>query len=747
MNNNFSKISKNTGSNKKLDLIITDFLKLFLIEKKLLSRNKNLIKSFDKLKYFSLVSDQELRKQHFLDFISLKFGVSSYNKLTEKQISHIPVLFLQNLGIYRSKKLCGDGNVFLVFCNYFSNLSNRLLYFIKNLLCLNNHEAATFCSDLNFYLKNIISKKFPVQEWINYVDVQTLFGYPKRYFRYFKEGEDVTLKNWLLEEKNIVLERKEILNVFTDILGSVSPPDQTEELKFSTWITMRQNWINDGAAKYSRLTVNGKKIRTKKGVGLSLTDDDLLKLVEPEIYTNDGLKVFVKDDEKGLKGRFVVNASFGFYLKQKFLIDHIIKNCLGKDKRLAMFGKSDQRIAETMYSLSKFTHIPLDFSSFDQTVVFTWFEAFDDWCDLHLTGDFKQIATELKENRTKMKVFNSEGDFIGFWKNGLPSGLYATAFFGSLINLASQVLVSKWSGGLYEPFAAQGDDGDIIYKGSNNPSMAYLSSLYEKMGLVVNPQKNWITPGLTEFLKCVVTPYNVYQYPIRVFSSLAWNYPGSYESTVGSEKLINLATLWKDFFDRLGRNDENLMIDDIFEGTFSKLKWSKKTISEWLHTHPILGGFGLWPLRFNFRFKWKSEQVKYDMKGLLFKRFVYRMVDTIKPKKIEIKTAVLKLNSEQHSLIPLSTLTHNQPATWEQYIEYQRYVAGLPNFFSVKNTAAKQSSDIPVRIFGYSDTFIKYKLGVFKFSGLTSNVMRYFSALVKFIDFGLMWQSAPQCWK
>jgi len=639
----------------------------------------------------------------------------------------------ENIGVVRSKAI-NDGTFLSVATSYFRDYcgftNGRSIAVI--LAKLDAKSFAKFGSELNTYTKRVLSGLYQERDWIKLVDINTLIGYPKNWQRNYKGDPKEVVERWLVKgEERCELSEDVILKYMNRILGvPIKFGVRSQGYKnFKDYLIARWPWINQGASKYSQLKIEGDKVRTKLGTALSLSDKQLLAAASKTNIYNDGLRAFVKTDEKGPKGRFIVNAPFGMYVRQKYYIDYILNVCVGLSDKLGAYQTSESKYDRISVSLrSNEMHVPIDFDSFDQTISIKYFNAFQKWCDNNLDGDYLYNSKLIHSLLTTIDVFDSEGNNVGKWNKGLPSGLYATAFLGSLFNLVGQMYLEDVSGGKYKSVLAQGDDGDIIAR--EEPDLNEISHYYKPTGLDVNVTKNWFKPGVTEFLKQVITAGNVYQYPARAFSSLAWAFPSTFKDNSPIEKLTTLASTWKEVYDRFGLVNEQVMIDDIWRAMSSKLNWSKDLIYKWLHTAPALGGFGLVPVLTDSEFKFRGKTLNLKSSGNRFKRFPL-------PKNMFEKVTITKVNvwdrvnTDNQRMPTIFEVFNTQTPTWAQYIEYTRATSGLTSDLKIKLTRKKQKSDLPFRRFGFSDIYVLGYIGALKYVGFTSDYLTLVNAISK----------------
>jgi len=614
----------------------------------------------------------------------------------------------------RAKTVNTTGNIFNIYLDYFTrcNFQNarRLALIFSR---LEPKEMAKLVSALNTYIKKEMSRIYPPNIWMKAIDLGNLVGFPKAKDRVFKDD----VHRWLTEpgpECSFTVDQ-----IYAEMCTILGPQTGTGGNKYHTldaFTKARYTWANSGASKYSELEYKNERIKTKLGSALSLTDKQLARLVSREGILADGLRAFVKPDEKGVKGRNIVNAPIGMYIRQKYLLESLLDGHLSISKQLTMFTSAEDKIQTIQRDIDLRYHIPIDFESFDYNVSFKFWEAWNRLLMDRLDEEGRQCQTILHSLFGNIDVYDADGIKTGKWEKGMPSGLYVTSFCGSLFNLVTQRLVEKISNGKYKAGLAQGDDGDMTTE--DTPDLAELARYVSYAGMVVNIQKNWYTFGITEFLKQVVTKSAVYQYPARAYSSLVWAYP-DFRNIDVEKKLVSLATIWKEFMDRMGITSEGEMIKDIHAAILHKLKWTKSRVRNWLHTPTQLGGFGLIPLEFTHKYTFKFEQLKLAYKHKRYRRYptfenVFRDAEVAK---FDPHKRIMTLRQHQLSI---ETIFGKTDITFEQYIEYMRWEMNLPSTIQYPFSKIKASSSLLFRKFGWSDTFVNNYFGHLEMSNIGS---------------------------
>lgn len=581
---------------------------------------------------------------------------------------------------------------------------------IRLLERLKPKDLSSLSSYLNTYTKNALSKIYPVQDWIKLVDWGGLVGYPSVKDRTYKDD----VAKWLIKP-GLAMELKDsyLDRLIDRVLGEVVNKPWP---KFTDWLYKRWTWVTDGASKYSTIEVEGERMKTKLGAALSLSDKELYQAVSKEAIMRDGLRAFVKPDEPGIKGRYIINAPFGLFVKWKYILDYLIACTPLKSPLLAQFRTAQERILTIMTSIaSGVQHIPVDVESFDYNIHKRLWDVLHRYLKRKLPDTMQWLVLELSEYVGTLPVFDQNGKLIGVWKKGMPSGLFITMFMDSVWNLMAQFHVAEVLPDIIPGFA-QGDDGDL--EEEKDVDMELVKDAYLDIGMFVHPGKNWKTQGVTEFLKTIITKSEVFQYPMRAIRSLLWAFPDFRNNTIAA-KLQTLAVVWKEVIDRVGYSKflYDSMIKDIHAGVLDKLKWSQQKVKLWLHGLPALGGFGLVPVQFDYYFKIDSKRERMQVKGLRFRNY---------PLLKEIVTGIRMIRVDKRRLLYLSKVKtysmfdiFGEWPTWPQYIQYLRYTAGLSSTID-RPLPNKDSIDkTPFRYFGWSDIYTKHVLGEVLFKGLT----------------------------
>lgn len=370
-------------------------------------------------------------------------------------------------------------------------------------------------------------------------------------------------------------------------------------LSYHDFILSRWLWVTDGATRFSTAKLDDELVRTKFGAALSLSDEELLQHANLEHESSFEIGIFLKPDEPGYKRRLIANVSLGPYLLAAYIryyLEHTLKSN-------PSFYKLDVEIIdrEQIIELIKSgrTSVPLDESAYDYHVSK---ESWDGFSLFLKSIDPHNKAFTLFHKYKNTAHWSFEGK-RGLWSSGMPSGLALTSFLNSWMNYIKQAFILE--GDLQY---AAGDDVLTVPR-RNGVDLLGVADAYEDFGSAVNATKNWIAQRYAEYLKVLYHGRGATGYPARVFSSLIW--AGKERTFLPSDKLPELAELFKQFYDRLGQPlDVKEVSSDLSRAVSQKVEgFSREVAEDWLFSPRAYGGFGMLPYRTKY-WDWEVEVLK-----------------------------------------------------------------------------------------------------------------------------------------
>lgn len=192
----------------------------------------------------------------------------------------------------------------------------------------------------------------------------------------------------------------------------------------------------------------------------------------------------------------------------------------------------------------------------------------------------------------------------GQWLSGMPSGLALTSFLNSWMNYIKQTVVTPG-------FLAYAAGDDVCVAPFVAKTLDTIAADYARFGSELNASKNWYSSKYTEYLKTIFHKNGTTGYPARIYASLIW--AGVDRTFLPSDRLPELAELFKQFYDRLGQPmDEDLVASDLARAVSHKVRgFNKVAALKWLHSPKAYGGFGKLPYN-DFNFIWETEVLRRD---------------------------------------------------------------------------------------------------------------------------------------
>lgn len=486
-----------------------------------------------------------------------------------------------------------------------------------------------------------------------YVDLATLAGYPANSDRALVDDPVTWLSENTQSEYDAEFWRTQFVRGFSDNVRNPSVPVDLETFTKSRWL-----WLTDGATRFSLAMLDDERVKTKFGAALSLTDDELLRLVRAPSVSEEEIGVFIKPDEPGYKRRLIANLQLGAYIVAAY-VKYLLTCFVGASPSFMKLAPTPVDGLDVVTLIrSGLPMMPLDESSYDYNFTTESWSGFTGFLKTCFKGNEGVDIFSAYIGRLTWRT----RDATGVWRAGMPSGLALTSYLNSWVNYIKQCHI------IGSPIHwAAGDDALV----SSDLPLEEVAAAYAKFGAVVNPTKNWVSSTHAEFLKVLYHRTGSTGYPARVYSSLIWAVKATYATPV--VKLNELAELWKQFYDRCGLPfDVGVVSRDLAAAVSRKLAgFNSSVAAEWLHASRACGGFGRVPWN-NAVFKWVDvverrskytnilirvpELARYASEGSTFKRTYQRKVGrafstghpVLLPPVTDLKSWEARLNGEDN---------------------------------------------------------------------------------------------------
>lgn len=553
-----------------------------------------------------------------------------------------------------------------------------------------------------------------------FVDLDSLSGIPPQSIRTMGDDPEKWLTTLVSSDYDRTFWSEQFKQTFCNFATNTTPTLMTlDEFTISRWM-----WVTEGATKFSKLMLDDEIVKTKFGAAVSLTDEELLKIVAESRNGSQPIGVFIKGDESSFKRRLIANVPLGGYIIASY-VRYLIEQFCGK---VPGFEKLSPSFSDKINVINLLREgrvcFPLDESAYDYHVTReSWLGFFD----------FLKLAFPNNEGVTALQDYFDHAFWQfdgkkGKWLKGMPSGLALTTMLNSWMNYIKQktIVVSDFHW-------ACGDDV-LTFPFDQTVTLKQIEEAYARFGSDANAAKNWKSYRFGEYLKTIYGTTGTSGYPARIFGSLLFTQDLSFRRP--DEKLYELVDLWKQLFDRLGiPMDEKVVARDLANAISHKVVgFNQHVAMDWMHSPKIHGGFGKLPYN-NLTFTWEMEERKF--KNYYGAR--YRLPSVIEYYgQVNLKIGTYVRTTSNYKL---GEAYHLPPVTnemeWERRLNREDIpdhgpyssmildIIPLPvmDFISVANMSA----------FAYSNGFNIYPNLTGKWNSISSRLINASIALVEFV--------------
>lgn len=414
-----------------------------------------------------------------------------------------------------------------------------------------------------------------------YSELDTIAGYPRQEHRSMTDDP----KLWLTEDVPDLHDSKwwqsHLLKVFYDSYR----PNGERLISFFEFLRRPWLWVTSGASSKSKLFLGDKKIRTKFGAAVSLSTNELLACVVHAVNPRSkNISIFIKPDERGFKRRLIANMDLGSYLVAAY-IRYLIEWFCGVEPKFMTATTSATKDLKVIQLLRLAKRaIPLDESQFDHHVSRASWIGFINMLNQVFPKNFGvHLFATLFANSF---YYDIESKNVGPWRKGMPSGLALTSIGNSLFNYTKQMAI------ISPIHFALGDDALLF---NEELTLKDIEQYYATYGSEVNHKKNWDSNNYAEFLHFLYCKHGRVGYPARMYGSLM--YALQFKDVTELQRLHELATMWKDFFDRACCPIKlDLVASDLSRAVSRRWAgFNKQSALQWLHIPKALNGFGFLP--------------------------------------------------------------------------------------------------------------------------------------------------------
>lgn len=504
-----------------------------------------------------------------------------------------------------------------------AKIENMFIYFGLN-RCLNLSDTMEILKELSVLAKKGKERFDPL--WYIYIDWNVTLGYN---MSTILSDMDEELKIWFEDDLFRSSDEFNYNDKFKAALVDVlkSGKSVTKLLTIQEWVQDPANWVTKGSSGgyFVTVMVDGVEVKSKKNktaVSVKYTTDELIGLIFDSNIAEE-LKPSIKV-ELGRKDRIIVAAGFVNQLRMGY-ISYWLKHFIHLDDQFdSTLWKGGDGLANfwTMRS-ERVRHrqevnFPMDVTSFDRGVatneILIYLDVLRYYIDLSVLlplvkKDLLNIMDVIEITWFKSKIKLSNNSII-YPKHGLPSGVRWTSELGTLVNLARIKMCDNhmkdiWGTNFVNYVAAQGDDDDICV--NNYFQAVQIFDFYNKVGISIHPQKNFVSDKESEFLRRIIDKDGVRGYPVRRLMSLIFRDPTASRDPTDILFLTNLCSAYSVLIGRLC--DENACYKDLIEQVYLRFKTylpdvKKKECEMYVRTPLSVGGLGFKP--WDYKMGWVS---------------------------------------------------------------------------------------------------------------------------------------------
>lgn len=466
-----------------------------------------------------------------------------------------------------------------IFKYYFTIAQIEAPHCIDKMLKTSLQFVIPFFSHIKVFIHTHIDELPPISYC--YSELDTIAGYPLQSHRSLNDSAHT----WLTQDVPDLHSASWWANEIFTVLMQYQVPPSEALMTFYQFIQSPWLWVTNGASSLSRMTLNGKKVRTKFGAAMSLTTAELLQCVLHALNPRShNIDIFIKPDERGFKRRLIANMDLGSYLVAAY-IRYLLEWLDGPTPHWMTATTNppkDLFVIQQLQSACK--AMPLDESQFDHHLSRAAWLGFLKSLDHIFPHNFGvHLFHVLFANSN---YFDRESKLTGPWFKGMPSGLAITAIGNTLFNYVKQIAI------ISPIHYALGDDVLVFGDGY---SLSQISEYYTTFGAELNPKKNWTSHHYAEYLHFLYARHGRVGLPARIYGSLIYGL--QFKDVTPLQRLNELSMLFKDFYDRAVLPFNFRLVAADLSRAVSR-RWagfSTQVALDWLHIPKALNGFGFLP--------------------------------------------------------------------------------------------------------------------------------------------------------
>lgn len=472
-----------------------------------------------------------------------------------------------------------------------------------------------------------LKKFFTTDEFKYYTDLELLVGY--NLVGLSPEDKLVRVREWCFGE----VDRGEFEALFYSQFDEISDNMLARTaltpyfMSFEEFINSVPLWMSDGSSRGKRLRYNDEGVQKvtkakKPVIGLAYSTEELLGLClgpsRLDFYSA------TEKMEPGRKGRLIISAPITQQIRMSYVeycLNDLFKKML-PDVTILKNSKNQQKYFESIMRLTvkpgqSKIFFPADASAFDQNVSKREI--------LTLLYNLRKLIFRLVNERRVhpdilividliIELFfdipiSIDGQVVGLWQHGMPSGIKWTALLDSWINCVRFKVVKKLNAdSVFGPIvtleeAFTGDDMSLIFARIIDALRVLMT--YNLLNIEIHPNKNLLSLQFTEYLRKIYYDGKQYGYPNRMVTKFLFRLPENSGSPNNHSLIVERSYSLFRMFNRTDNVDKGLYyIHDMIKYV---LNLDSVRAEKIMYSPNITGGLGLLSTK---NFNWKKRDVE-----------------------------------------------------------------------------------------------------------------------------------------
>jgi len=425
------------------------------------------------------------------------------------------------------------------------------------------------------------------------------------------EEYNTDLHDWLLSDKSArhVLNGSEQdwLTAFESAVEELlSENVNRQSMPVDQFINSPHLWAVSGSAKTAikanKLNIGDKDYTVKKTKRAIAYGASFAELVEEWNSTDAECPVFNKFEP--MRNRPVVNSPLGLYMRARHLDPLFDEMVNPKFAHCSPVFKSFNWEQDTQNQMkpNSWVNLPLDQKGFERQTSLKMLGCILNVMSRRLQPEDRHYVEELRYLINHSTLTYKDGGLNRLpIVNGLPSGIFFTAKWNTVINLAEFIMCAKQLNIEYDNLNGMGDDTRVRVK--DYETAQQVLDFYSDSKIELNTKVAIVSKDVDEYLRFVTQlppgekdlnkPKSIYGYANRCIDSIVYKKMRGQEPVTLQQELESTLNNWNKLMSRSGVDLTTAMMTDI---KFIAMGWKAPQNTDYINTPVYKGGFGQLPI-------------------------------------------------------------------------------------------------------------------------------------------------------